>query len=122
MIKGKFNLAAFKHVFMKKKNKEGKEITGIFIPLEANSLFHSEKGGVYFDMVAFQMKQAKDYATHIIKQSFNKETREKMSDEEKQNQPIFGNLQVNDGQPQAENNNAGGSQVYDSEANDDLPF
>ncbi len=89
----RINLAAFVHVVSKMKNKEGKEIEGIFIPLEKNHIFRGTKG-MYVDFVAFPIKnkQADIKDTHIVKQSFSKEIREAMTKEQQESQPIFGNM------------------------------
>lgn len=118
-IFGSINLAAFKHVEMETKGKSGM-VKGIFIPLEANKLEKHEKGGIYFNIAAFQMKEPKEYATHIVKQSLPKEVREKMTDEEKNAEPLFGNLKVSSGEPTPANNDAGEGKVFKPE--DNLPF
>lgn len=65
---------------------------GIFIPLEKNKIFKGTKG-LYLDLVAFPMKQRSESKdTHLIKQSFSKEEREKMSREELESLPIIGNM------------------------------
>jgi hypothetical protein len=66
----------------------------LVIPIEENSLYLSEKGNVYLDLIAFPVKTATKDQTHVIKQSRPKDIREKMSEEEKKNQPIVGNLKV----------------------------
>lgn len=120
MIKIKLNLAAFTNVMMKKKGKGGKEVIGIFIPIKNNHLFKSDKGAIYFDAIAFEMKEKKEWATHIIKQSFSKDVRENMSDEEQKSQPIFGNLIIDSGY--SEVNNSASDQTYSDDENDELPF
>ena len=119
MITGKLNLAALKHVVFEQKGKSGM-VKGIFIPIEANTLFEGKEGAVYLDLVAFEMKEKKDYATHIVKQNFSKEVREKMSDEEKSAQPILGNLNADSGAPREANNNPEPGAVFTPEK--DLPF
>ncbi len=120
MIKGSMNLAALKHVVMEKTGKEGKPVKGIFVPLDANSIQQHENGGMYLNVVAFPMRESKEWATHIVKQSLKKEVREAMSEEEKQAVPILGNLKVADSTPQAQNNDAGEGRVYDEDSG--LPF
>jgi len=121
MIRQKLNLAAFKHVEMEVKSKKDKDkkVKGVFIPYEANDIFVSEKGGKYFDLVHWPNDKLKD-ATHISKQSFSKEQREAMSDEDKKNQPMFGTLNTDVGGASESNNNAGSGQTF--EEDDDLPF
>jgi hypothetical protein len=119
MITGSLNLSALKHVIMETKGKSG-QVKGVFIPLEANDLQQHENGNVYINVVAFEMKEPKDYATHIVKQSFPKEKRESMSKEEKDAQPILGNLKTTAPNSGDANNNAGGGQTFMED--DDLPF
>lgn len=118
IINGNLNLAAFKHVKMNAKGKSG-QVKGIFIPFEANKLAEHEKGGVYFNMVAFELKNPTDYGTHIVKQSFSKEVRQNMSEDEQKEQPIFGNLNV-DTTPAETNNDAAGGESFGQE--DKVPF
>ena len=95
MITIKINLMQYKAAIMKVKNKSGVEVDCVAIPIELNNLFKGEKG-VYADFVAFEFKNppkdSKD--THLIKASLPKEILEKMSDEDKNALPIFGNLRV----------------------------
>lgn len=117
MITGKLNLTALKHVKMERKGKSGM-VKGIFIPFDVNHLHEGEKG-VYLDIVAFENKEPKDYATHMVKQSLNKDIREKMTDEEKKSQPILGNLKVGSQQSESINDAGNGTTFGDD---DDLPF
>lgn len=95
MIGGKINLSKLESVLMTKKGKGDKEIEGIFIPIEMNHLFKSEKGNVYLDLIAFEIENPKYDDTHLLKQSLPKEVREAMSDEERKNTAILGGLNVN---------------------------
>jgi len=121
MITGSVNLAALKYVLMEKKGKEGKQVKGMFIPITQNHLQEHESGGIYLNLVAFDMKEPKDWATHIVKQSLKKEVREAMSDEEQKAIPILGNLKAGSSEPQAQDNKAS-DEVFDAEGDDDLPF
>lgn len=122
MITGSINLAALKYVIMEKKGKEGKPLKGMFIPLGANRLQVHESGGIYLNIVAFDMKDPKDWATHIVKQALKKDERDAMSDEEKQAMPILGNIKVGDSLPQAANNNLADGQEFDGDSDDEVPF
>jgi hypothetical protein len=85
----------YKSAIMKVKNKSGVEVDCVAIPIELNNLFKGEKG-VYADFVAFDIKNPKADSkdTHLVKQSLPKDILEKMSDEDKNALPIFGNLRV----------------------------
>lgn len=93
----------------------------LVIPIEKNRLFRGDKG-IYLDIVGFEIDPAKRNAnskdTHILKQSFSKEVREAMSEDELRSLPILGNLQVWDGTSSSE---PVSSSVTQAE-NDDLPF
>ena len=67
----------------------------IVIPIEANHLFRGDKG-IYLDLIAFEIQNKKNDSkdTHLVKQSVAKEAYEKMTEEEKNSQPILGNLRV----------------------------
>ncbi len=84
------NLAGLKNasVIMSGKNKD---VECLLIPIELANLNKSEKGGIYLNLIHFEMKEPKDYGDHIVKQSLPKEVREKMSEEEQKAMPILGN-------------------------------
>ncbi len=69
----------------------------IVIPIEKNKLFIGEKG-VYLDLIAFEIdptkRKGESKDTHLLKQSFSKELREAMSEDELKALPILGSLQV----------------------------
>ena len=115
-------MAALKYVIMEKKGKEGKPLKGMFIPIEANRLQEHKSGGVYLNLVAFELKAPTDYATHTIKQSFSKKEREEMGEEVLNKLPFLGNIKVSDGTPPAQDNNAAPDKVVDADGDDDLPF
>lgn len=120
MIRLKINLTALKHGLVKGKT-EGETL--ICIPIKANKLFLSEKRNVYLDIVGFDYtpKDPEDKNTHLLKQSFSKEDREKMTEEERKALPILGNAQVMDGQRgESAPNSVTPNSVAD--AISDLPF
>ncbi len=118
IITGGLNIGALAHVKMEVKGKNGM-VKGIFIPFDVNNLAVTEKGGVFLNLVAFEMKEKKDYGTHIVKQSFSKEVRAQMGEETLKEKPILGNLNV-DNTPSEKNNDVGEGKVYKEQ--DDLPF
>lgn len=120
MIGGKINLATLDHVIMTKKGKDKKDIECIVIPIEKNNLFKSEKGNVYLDIIAFELKDPKHGDTHLVKQSLPKKVREAMSKEDLEKMPIMGNLKVMGPKEATPANSAGDGVVVDE--NDDLPF
>ena len=89
-ISTKINLAALKNATILKMGKT--QIDCLIIPIEPNSLYKSDKGAVYLDLVGFESKPregSKD--THLVKQSFSKDKLYAMSEEEKKALPILGN-------------------------------
>ena len=120
----KINLAALKHVEMELKRKDGSTVKGMFIPYEANHVFVSDKGGRNIDLISFELKEKKEWGTHMTKQSLPKEVREKMTDEEKNAMPIFGNLNLDSGNSnkEASTNLAPGHVINPEDFADDLPF
>ncbi|MBE9490868.1 MAG: hypothetical protein IMY67_11280 [Bacteroidetes bacterium] len=117
MIGGKLNLAMLKHVIMEKtsaKNKK-KKIKGIFIPIEENDLFLSEKGNVFLDIIAFDSVNEEYKQTHAVKQSFDKD---KYTKEELREKPYLGSLNANIGGGEA-TPQAAGAEVGED---DDVPF
>ena len=90
-IKGKVNLAKFKSVLMTGKGKSG-PVEGIFIPIKLNKLFKGKDGNLYFNFIGFETPESK-FGTHMIKQSFSKEERDAMTEDEQKGQPIFGNIE-----------------------------
>lgn len=89
----KINLAALTHIELKVRDRRGTEVQGIFIPYEKNKIFVGQKVRS-LDLIGFPLKNRKPDSkdTHIIKQSFSKEEREKMTQQEQENLPIIGNL------------------------------
>ena len=93
MITLKINLLELKGSLKLLKGKSG-DLECFCIPIDLNHIYRGEKG-LYLDMIAFEIKQPKEgQGTHLIKQSLPKEVREKMSDEEKNAQPILGNMRI----------------------------
>ena len=107
MIGAKVNLAKLKHVIMEEQGQNG-TVKGLFLPIEANNLYMSEKGNVYLDLIAFDLTNPKDGDTHIVKQSLPKDVREKMSEQELKDMPILGNMSANIGKQESAPANAAG--------------
>lgn len=68
----------------------------LIIPIEDNHLFVGQKG-IYADFNGFQLKTPGENRTHLIKQSLPKDLHDNMTDEEKNAQPIFGDLDTEAG-------------------------
>lgn len=118
MITLKIDLRQLHHALMT----TPKGTKAIVIPIEQNKLFEGEKG-VYLDIVGFEFEDKSDKKykdTHLLKQSFSKEEREKMTDEELKALPILGNARVGNSGGYSEAPPKGPDTVAASE--DDLPF
>lgn len=117
-ISGKINLLNL-HAVRKMMPGQLGQVECLVIPIEKNKLFICEKG-VYLDIVAFELQKKGDSKdTHLVKQSFSKEEREKMTDEQLKSMPVLGNLQVWSDTAQ-ESEPISSTQVMDE--NDGLPF
>jgi len=116
MISGQINLTKLTSALTSRKGKDGTMIEGVFIPIDHNYLFKSDKGNVYMNIIAFDLKDPDDGDTHLVKISLPKDVREKMSKEEQNEMPIIGNLKVwGDSEGREET-------VETLEEDDDLPF
>jgi hypothetical protein len=95
MIKGKINLAAFSHAIMDAKRKDGTSVKGIFIPIEANGFFHSDKGNVYLDFVAREIpaEKRKGDDTHMVSQSVGKDAYDALRAQQKY-PPTIGTMRM----------------------------
>jgi len=93
-ISGKINLMNLRAQLRMMKGQE-KDIECLIIPISANKLFKGDKG-VYLDLIGFEIEKpiegSKD--THLVKQSFNKEIRDQMTNDELMALPILGNLRI----------------------------
>lgn len=98
-------------------NLKGKTATKrcLVIPLDDARLFLGQKG-CYLNLTALEMQNSQYGDTHCLKQSFDKEVYEQMTEEERNAQPIIGGLKpLKRSEPAIEASNI-------VEAEDDLPF
>jgi hypothetical protein len=95
-ISGKLNLLNLHGAVKMIPGKMG-PVECVVIPLEKNKLFKGEKG-IYLDLIAFEIAHDKrregSKDTHLVKQSFSKEVRESMTEEQIKSLPILGSLQA----------------------------
>lgn len=93
MITGKLNLAKLEHVIREFQMKDGSRQECIVIPIKKNSLFKTDKGNVFLDIVAFETPVEKRKivpvtvgektfdryeSTHIVSQSYDAKKREEV--------------------------------------------
>ena len=120
-ISGKLNLLNLHGVVKMIPGKMG-PVECVVIPLEKNKLFKGEKG-IYLDLIAFEIAHDKrregSKDTHLVKQSFSKEVRESMTEEQIKSLPILGSLQAWD-ESFTESETVSSSEILGED--DDLPF
>ncbi len=93
-ISGKLNLLQL-HAVKKVMPGQLGPVECLVIPIAKNNLFVGDKG-VYLDLIGFEIENKKGDSkdTHLVKQSLNKDIREKMTKEQLEAMPIIGNFQV----------------------------
>ena len=88
----RINLLALKEVYQTTAQINNVPTFCILIPINSNELYSGDKG-IYLDSTAWALKNVKEGGnTHLLKQTFNKETYKEMTDEDKRNIPIIGGL------------------------------
>jgi hypothetical protein len=79
------------------KGKDGQEVECLIIPIEGNHLHKGEKG-IYFDLMGFELKQQRTEnnftKTHLLKQNLPKAIYEALTEKQKEEAPIFGEISV----------------------------
>lgn len=93
----------------------------LIIPVDDAGLYVGEKG-VYLNMTAIEMREARYGDTHCIKQSLDKAVYDKLTDEQRNRIPILGGMHALEAQKRTMAVN--GTMTTDSFANgdEDQPF
>lgn len=121
---GSIALTKLTHVVMKKKNKKGKEIIGLFIPVKENYLVEGKEGAYYMSVNVVTKTPQDDYGQNgFISQNGNKKWSE-ASEKEKEafkTLPILGNIKNFEDSQNSSSNDTSGSKG-DIDEDDDLPF
>lgn len=90
------NLAKLKHVVKTTKNANLEDIEVLILPIKENGLYKGEKGSISLNIKAYELKdprsEGRKVTTHILKQSLEKDKYASMTEEEKRERPIIGNL------------------------------
>ena len=75
-------------------NIQGKtgKVKCVVIPVEDNEIFLSEKGGIYKDFTAIELKEERYGQSHLVKPSIPSEKYKAMTEDEKKAVPIVGAL------------------------------
>lgn len=90
----------------------------VVIPVDDSRLFVGEKG-VYLNLTAIEMREARYDETHCLKLDLGKEERETMTEEEIRTMPILGGLKPIERRSTEMPFN---TSIDVSESEDDLPF
>lgn len=121
---GSIALTKLVHVVMKKKNKKGKEIKGLFIPIKENHLVEGKEGAVYMALSVVTKSPQDDYGQNgFISQNGGKKWSEASEKEKEEYKalPILGNIKdFEDSKGTSSNDTSGAKGEIDEE--DDLPF
>lgn len=115
----KIDALKFRGAFMR--NLTGKTATKrcLIIPVDDNpSIFLGEKG-CYMNFTAVEVQNPQYGDTHLIKGDIPKEVYERMSDEERKAQPVFGNVRPIKPREMAV---TGSVSMDENQQQDDLPF
>lgn len=97
------------------KDGKGGTFDCLVIPIAENNLYVSEKNEIFINLVGWESGKLKNNQTHLLKQSFDREVMEKMTDDQKKELPILGHIS-----PKPEKREEATEQ-YEPES-DDLPF
>jgi hypothetical protein len=73
-------------------DRDGKKMDCLVIPIEHNHLSIAANNEVYLNLVGWASENLNNGQTHLIKPSVPKERLEKMTEEQKRNIPIVGNV------------------------------
>ena len=123
---GSLALSKLKHVIMKKKNKKGKKIKMICIPIDANFLIEGKEGAVYMPIRVIAKNEEDQFGQHgFISQSVDSkmwkaaddELQEKMRDT-----PILGGIKDWGFEDKSSDDSSGSMADGEIDEDDDLPF
>ena len=121
---GSIALSKLTHVRMKKKNKKGKKIDCIVIPVKQNYLVEGKEGALYLPITVVTKEFRDEYDQNgFIGQSVSSEVWRAASDELKEEikaLPIIGNIK--NWESSGGGNDASGSVSDEIDDDDDLPF
>ena len=65
----------------------------VIIPVEKNGIFCAQSGAAYLDLAAIDLRQQGKFGgTHLVKRSHRKAERDRLTETERNAQPILGDL------------------------------
>lgn len=106
------------------KGKDGRTRRCVVIPTDVNrEIFVGEKN-IYFNLSAFETKEVSQFGdTHMLKGNLDKEAFEALSEEERRNLPILGNMKPLERKVQEmQAASISDSAISVADEEDDLPF
>lgn len=106
------------------KGKDGRTRKCVVIPTDANREIYVGNKGIYLNLTAIETKEVSKFGdSHLIKGSVDKEAFESMSKEERDSQPILGNMKPLERKVQEmQAASIPDSAVSVADEEDDLPF
>lgn len=117
MLTQRINLLKLKNAFVAKlTGKSGQKKNCLVIPLDESGLYAGEKG-VYLDTVLVESPNNAFGDSHFVRQNFPKKIFEAMSEEERKQIPILGNVR-----PMAPKTITAAPTIEPDPDEDDLPF
>ena len=125
---GKINFLKLKNACVISVNGNTGQKKGVFIPIEDNNIFVStddsnKAKGAYLKFAVFEAQPPGKFGdTHMIKQSFDRNARSKMSDEEKRAMPILGNMKPMEFYGETQESEYSADSMTQKRDDDSLPF
>lgn len=106
------------------KGKDGRTRKCVVIPTDANREIYVGNKGIYLNLTAIETKEVSKFGdSHFIKGSVDKEAFEALSEEERRNLPILGNMKPLERKVQEmQAASIPDSAVSVADEEDDLPF
>jgi hypothetical protein len=117
------NLTKLKHVVRMINGNSGQPVECLIIPVKENNLYEGKEGMRGLNLKAWAVREPKTENkktnTHILKQTVGKEAYENMTEEEKREMPIIGNIFEWEGASDAP---VASEEIDQFEIDENLPF
>ena len=123
---GSIALTKLTHAVMTKKNKKGKKIDCLVIPIDQNYLVRGKEGALYMPISVITRSEEDQYGQHgFIGQNADSKAYKAADEDEKEKMaklPILGNIKDFGAVSGGSNNDTSGNAGSFNEDEDDLPF
>ena len=123
---GSIALTKLTHAIMTKKNKKGKKIDCLVIPIDQNYLVRGKEGALYMPVSVITRSEEDQYGQHgFIGQNADSKAYKAADEDEKAKMaglPILGNIKDFGAGSGGSSNDTSGSSGTFNEEDDDLPF